>query len=135
MDLVTIETGSGGGGVGTEGLTVLSAANGCGVGMRGRARARGAGSGGNSPVVTFILARMYVELPCGLLLISDLPSGKPAGLWGLPSTVLEGSSGCVCASMVEYLVRQRGVVVCVVSAGLASTSIIRTDGGKMETGM
>lgn len=85
-------------------------------------------------VLTFILARMYVELPCGLLLISDLPSGKPAGLWGLPSTVLEGSSGCVCASMVEYLVRQRGVVVCVVSAGLASTSIIRTDGGKMETG-
>lgn len=85
-------------------------------------------------VLTFILARKYVELACGLLLISDLPSGKRAGLWGLPSTVLEGSSGWVCVSMVECLVRQRGVVIWVVSAGLASTSIVRTDGGKMETG-
>lgn len=41
--------------------------------------------------------------------------------------VLDGSSACACAS--ELLVRHSGVV----SARLASTSNVRTDGGKMET--
>lgn len=69
-----------------------------------------------------------MEPPCDLLLTSDLPSGKAAGLCGRPSTVLDGSSARVCVSDTECLVRQSGAA----SAGLASASI-RTDGGKMET--
>lgn len=72
---------------------------------------------------------MYVELPCDLLLIPILSSDGAAGLWGRPSTVLDGSSARVCVSESEYLVRQSGGV----SAGLASESITKTDGGKMET--
>lgn len=62
-----------------------------------------------------------------LLLIPDISSGRVAGLCACPSVVLDGSSACACAS--EVLVRHSGVV----SARLASTSIVRTDGGKMET--
>lgn len=99
--------------------------------MGGRERGRRDRSGGNSPVVTLILERTYVELPCELLLTSDLSSGEGAGLCGRPSIVLDGSSACVCASETERLERQSGVV----SARLASASIIRAVGGKMETGM
>lgn len=80
--------------------------------------------------LTFILDRMYVEPPCDLLLIPILSSGGATGLWGRPSTVLDGSSACVRVSEIECLVRQSGGV----SAGLASESITKTDGGKMETG-
>lgn len=114
-----------------SGITAVSGVRDGGVGMGGRERGRGEGSGGNSPVVTLILDRMYVEPPCDLLLTSDLSSGEGAGLCGRPSIVLDGSSACVCVSQRGFLVRQSGVV----SAGLASASIIRTDGGKMETGM
>lgn len=62
-----------------------------------------------------------------LLLTPDISSGRVAGLCTCPSVVLDGSSACACAS--ELLVRHSGVV----SARLASTSIVRTDGGKMET--
>lgn len=44
--------------------------------------------------------------------------------------VLDGSSACVSVSEGDSLVRQSSVI----SAGLASASIIRTDGGKMDTG-
>lgn len=128
-----METDSKGAGV-IVGATDITAAGEVmigGAGIGGRVKGRGAGSGGNSPVVTFILARMYVELPGDLLLISDFSSGEPARLLGRPSTVLDGSSANVCVSERGCLERQRGVV----SAGLASTSITRTDGGKMETGM
>lgn len=126
-----METASRGAGVvvTATGITVA-----CGVGgveMAGRERGREEGTGSNSPVVTLILDRMYVGPPCVLLLTSDLSSGEAGGLCGRPSIVLDGSSACVCVSERDGLVRQSGVV----SAGLASASIIRTDGGKMETGM
>lgn len=80
--------------------------------------------------LTFILDRMYGGPPCDLLLTSVFSTGEAAGLCGRPSMVLDGSSACVCVSDRDCLVRQSGVV----SAGLASASIIRADGGKMETG-
>lgn len=69
-------------------------------------------------------------LLCDLLLTSDLSSSEAAGLWGRPNTVLDGSSARVLVSMRDCLVRQSGVI----SAGLASVSIMEADGGKMETG-
>ena len=80
--------------------------------------------------LTFILDRMYGGPPCDLLLTSVFSTGEAAGLCGRPSMVLDGSSACVCVSDRDCLVRQSGIV----SAGLASASIIRVDGGKMETG-
>lgn len=62
-----------------------------------------------------------------LFLTPDISSGRAAKLCGCPSVVLDGSSACACTS--EFLVRQSRVV----SAGLASASIIRMDEGKMET--
>lgn len=77
--------------------------------------------------LTFILDRTYNDPLCKLRLMSDLP-GEPLGLRGCPSAVLDGSWAWL--SDEECLVRQRGTV----SAGLASTSVIRTEFGKMETG-
>lgn len=71
-----------------------------------------------------------MEPPCGLLLTSDFTSWGAAGLCGRPSIVLDGSSARVFVSERDCLVRQSGAV----SAGLASASITRVDGGKMETG-
>lgn len=62
-----------------------------------------------------------------LLLTLGISSGTAARLCGCPSVVLEGSSAWACTS--EVLVRQSGVV----SAGLASASIVRMEEGKMET--
>lgn len=80
--------------------------------------------------LTFILDRTYAWLLCDLLLTPGLSSGRAAGLFGWPSMVLDGSSACVCVSERDCLVRHSGVI----SAGLASASIVRTDGGKMDTG-
>lgn len=81
-------------------------------------------------MVIFILDRTYVEPACARLLTSVLPPAEGAGLRGRPSTVLDGSSARGCASRGDRVVRQSGVI----SAGLASAPVIRTEDGKMETG-
>lgn len=79
--------------------------------------------------LTLIFERTYAGLPCDLRLTPDFSSCRVAGLCGRPSIVLDGSSACVCVSDRECLVRHSGAV----SARLASASVIRMDGGKMET--
>lgn len=100
-----------------------------GVGRGGSEREEG--GEGNSPVVTLIFERTYAGLPCDLRLTPDFSSCSVTGLCGRPSIVLDGSSACVCVSDRECLARHRGAG----SARLASASVIRMDGGKMETGM
>lgn len=79
--------------------------------------------------LTLIFERTYAGLPCDLRLTPDFSSCCVTGLCGRPSIVLDGSSACVCVSDRECLVRHSGAV----SARLASASVIRVDGGKMET--
>lgn len=50
------------------------------------------GGEGSSPVVTLILERTYMGLPCALFLTSVFCSGTAAGLGARPSIVLDGSS-------------------------------------------